>query len=103
MDISNLLAGQGPTQQQTAAVRQECLETGFLALEGHGLQEELLLQLFAAAERFFDLSLDDKMQLVVQVDGLLHLVFESPMTAGQCDRCQCLSVCSFVFRLLHYC
>jgi isopenicillin N synthase-like dioxygenase len=43
------------------------LETGFLALEGHGLQEELLLQLFAAAEIFFDLPLDDKMQLVVQV------------------------------------
>jgi isopenicillin N synthase-like dioxygenase len=90
------LAGQGPTKQQTAAVRRECLKTGFLALEGHGLQEELLLQLFAAAEQFFDLPLDDKMQLVVQVGGLLHLVFKSSITAGQVDRCQCLSVCSFV-------
>jgi isopenicillin N synthase-like dioxygenase len=48
-------------------VRQECLATGFLALEGHGLQEQLLQQLFAAAEQFFDLPLNDKMQLVVQV------------------------------------
>jgi isopenicillin N synthase-like dioxygenase len=62
------------------------LETGFLALEGHGLQEELLLQLFAAAEQFFDQPLDDKMQLVVQVCGLLRLVIESPMAAGQCGR-----------------
>jgi isopenicillin N synthase-like dioxygenase len=46
------------------------LETGFLALEGHGLQDDLL-QLFAAAGCFFDLPLDDKMQLVVQVWGLL--------------------------------
>ncbi|KAF6262954.1 hypothetical protein COO60DRAFT_556367 [Scenedesmus sp. NREL 46B-D3] len=66
VDVSNLLAGQAPTQQQTAAVRRECLSTGFLALEGHGLRQAVLLQLFAAAERFFDLPLDDKMQLVVQ-------------------------------------
>lgn len=94
VDVSNLLAGQAPTQQQTAAVRRECLSTGFLALEGHGLRQAVLLQLFAAAERFFDLPLDDKMQLVVQV--LLGC------RVGN-RRCQCVVSCSLLWPVWRCC
>lgn len=66
LDVSNLLAGQAPTEQQTKVVRQECTATGFLAIQGHGIEEQQLRQLFSAAERFFDLPLDAKMQLVVE-------------------------------------
>lgn len=65
LDISDIIAGMPPTQQQAQQVQQNCLETGFLAVTGHGISDEQLQQLFAAARRFFDLPLTAKMEHVV--------------------------------------
>lgn len=64
LDISNLLAGQPPTRHQIHQVQQECRATVFLAIAG-GVDEAALVQLFAAAQRFFDLPLEVKLQHVV--------------------------------------
>lgn len=66
VDISNVLAYGAPTLQQAQQVQQECLSTGFLAVTGHGIADIQLQQLFEAAERLFDLSMEAKQQLVVQ-------------------------------------
>lgn len=47
-------------------VQQECAVTGFLAIRGHGISTDTLQQLFATARQLFDLSYEQKMQLVVK-------------------------------------
>lgn len=64
INITNLLSGESPTADQIQQVQRECLETGFLAITG-GIDEQQLQKLFSAAEQFFDLPLDVKMQYVV--------------------------------------
>eukprot|EP00878_Enallax_costatus_P012004 GHUV01012533.1.p1 GENE.GHUV01012533.1~~GHUV01012533.1.p1 ORF type:complete len:253 (+),score=74.71 GHUV01012533.1:170-928(+) len=66
IDIDNVVGGKSPTAWQTEQVQHECLETGFLAVTGHGIEDTQLQQLFLAAEHLFDLPLDVKLQLVVE-------------------------------------
>ncbi|KAK9929373.1 hypothetical protein M0R45_026475 [Rubus argutus] len=46
------------------SIRQACIECGFFYLVNHGVEEELLDQVFEESSKFFSLPLEDKSKLV---------------------------------------
>ncbi|XP_028091487.1 1-aminocyclopropane-1-carboxylate oxidase-like isoform X2 [Camellia sinensis] len=46
------------------SIRQACIECGFFYLINHGVEQELLKQVFDESKRFFSLPLEEKMKLL---------------------------------------
>ncbi|KAF5936489.1 hypothetical protein HYC85_027618 [Camellia sinensis] len=54
-----------PDRISTAnSIRQACIECGFFYLINHGVEQELLKQVFDESKRFFSLPLEEKMKLL---------------------------------------
>ncbi|KAH9777126.1 diox n domain-containing protein-related [Citrus sinensis] len=53
-----------PDRLSTAkSIRQACIDYGFFYLVNHGVEEELISQMFNESKKFFSLQLEDKMKL----------------------------------------
>ncbi|GAY43584.1 hypothetical protein CUMW_075620 [Citrus unshiu] len=53
-----------PERLSTAkSIRQACIDYGFFYLVNHGVEEELISQMFNESKKFFSLQLEDKMKL----------------------------------------
>ncbi|ESR53498.1 diox n domain-containing protein-related [Citrus sinensis] len=53
-----------PDRLSTAkSIRQACIDYGFFYLVNHGVEEELIYQMFNESKKFFSLQLEDKMKL----------------------------------------
>lgn len=62
IDVSALRGPDGPARRATAAaIGRACEEVGFIYVSGHGVPEETMSGIFAAARRYFDLPLAAKM------------------------------------------
>lgn len=62
VDVSGLF-GQDPTAQQrvATAMREACLDKGFMYVVGHGISPDLRAQVFAESAAFFDLPEESKL------------------------------------------
>ena len=55
----------GPSRDEVVdAIRRACEDVGFLVITGHGVPQEAVQRIDAAARRFFNLPVGDKMELV---------------------------------------
>jgi isopenicillin N synthase-like dioxygenase len=65
VDVSGLFGS--PEQQEAVAAElgRASREVGFLYITGHGVAEDLFTDLFAMAERFFALPVEEKMQVYI--------------------------------------
>lgn len=62
IDIRGLHDRDPAAQRAVAeALRQACLTHGFFYVTHHGIDPDLIAQVFAASQRFFDLGMDDKL------------------------------------------
>src|SRR5262250_2391669 len=64
IDIAPFLAGSPEGRARVAAqVGRACEEIGFLIVQGHGVPRELVEQMYDVSRRFFDLPLEEKMNV----------------------------------------
>jgi len=67
IDISSFITPQIATEEARAEVlekiRTACLENGFFVITGHGVEEELQQRALAMSKCFFDLPLEEKLEL----------------------------------------
>lgn len=63
----------GTVEDCATAVHRACRETGFFYIANHGVSADLVAAQFAAAGRFFDLPIEEKMRIDMK---------KSPTTAG---------------------
>jgi len=67
IDLSACLSGSAADGKMAAdAIRRACEEIGFFLVSGHGVEETLIERTYASVKRFFDLPLDEKMQIARQ-------------------------------------
>lgn len=74
VDLGGSAATETSARKRIAAeIHNACLDTGFFYVVNHSVPQELIDAQFAAAKRFFDLPLDDKLAIHMK---------KSPTTAG---------------------
>ncbi len=62
LDLTPLIAG-GDLAELAARLRQACITTGFFYVKNHGVAQPVIDDVFAAARRFFDLPLAERMAI----------------------------------------
>jgi len=63
VDFAGMREGSAESKRHlAAAVREACTSVGFFYIVNHGVPQELIARAFSECYRFFDLSLDQKMQ-----------------------------------------
>jgi len=66
VDISGIFSPDLKDRQAVAdQVRDACIRVGFFYAKGHGVPSEMMDKTFEWAERFFELSFDEKMELFI--------------------------------------
>src|SRR5262245_30831570 len=86
IDISPFFGGAMADKRAVAmAVGRACEEIGFLTLAGHGVPLELIRNVNAAAARFFELPMADKMRFKGQTPGMGYLPPEGENLAASLD------------------
>ena len=64
IDVSDFSNGSRRKQEEVARrVDEVCCDTGFLAINGHGVKQSVINELWDASEQFFDLPSSEKMQI----------------------------------------
>ena len=70
IDISGLVGRSGPPIQRVAgAIEEACRDSGFFYVSGHGVPAGLIARLDRFSRAFFDLPLDDKMEIEMARGG----------------------------------
>ncbi|MFE9499907.1 isopenicillin N synthase family dioxygenase [Streptomyces collinus] len=69
MDISGWFTGGAAAREVARRVNHTCADVGFLYLAGHGIPDRVTQGVFSAANRFFSLPVDRKMQLDFALTG----------------------------------
>ncbi|MEV0455860.1 isopenicillin N synthase family dioxygenase [Catellatospora methionotrophica] len=69
VDISGWYSGGAAAQKVADEVNRVCAEIGFMYVAGHGISDTLRDGAFDAAERFFSLPMDRKMELDFHLTG----------------------------------
>jgi isopenicillin N synthase-like dioxygenase len=74
IDLAGTFQSDAPARHAAAqSMHRACRESGFFYIANHGMPDDLLTAQFAAARRFFDLPLADKLAILMK---------QSPTTAG---------------------
>lgn len=68
VDIGALIDGSDP-QQVARQIGDICENIGFLYIKNHGVDKQLIQQVYAQAEAFFALSMEEKQQLSIEHSG----------------------------------
>ncbi|CAE6526223.1 unnamed protein product [Rhizoctonia solani] len=63
IDISGLFGDANSRAQVADAIRDACIHVGFFYVKNHGIDEALIASTVDAARRFFELPLEEKMEL----------------------------------------
>ena len=71
IDVGALVNGESGARRDRAAreIGQACRDSGFFYISGHGVPPSLLERLDQAARRFFELPLDQKMEISMDRGG----------------------------------
>jgi len=69
IDISALVDGSNP-ESVAKEIGKACAEVGFFYVKNHGIDQQLIDQMYAATKEFFDLPMDAKQRLNVANSGL---------------------------------
>ena len=64
VDLSGAFEPGTRRNEAVDAIRRACEDVGFLVITGHGVSDEAVARIDTTARRFFNLPLDDKMELV---------------------------------------
>jgi isopenicillin N synthase-like dioxygenase len=89
IDVSPLVAGDDHIADVAAEIDRACREFGFFYVEGHGVDEDRLDRLDAAARTFFALPDADKAEMAMAKGGRAWrgwFPFEGELTSGRPDR-----------------
>jgi TPR repeat protein len=66
IDISGAFSSELKDRQEVAEqVRDACVRVGFFYAKGHGVPQDMIDKMFECAEKFFELSYDEKMELFI--------------------------------------
>lgn len=91
IDVS-ALTGDAPQERMTGVARQieaACRDSGFFYVTGHGVPDELLDRLDTASRDFFELPLDDKLEIAMERGGRAwrgYFPIGAELTSGRPDR-----------------
>jgi len=90
VDVSALAGRSGPAVRRVAGeIERACRDSGFFYVVGHGVPAELLGRLDAAARRFFQLPVAEKMEIAMRHGGAAwrgYFPVGGELTAGRPDR-----------------
>ena len=53
-------------------LRKACLDSGFFYIEGHGVSEQILEEVFSVSQAFFSSPLEQKMAIHIEKSGIAH-------------------------------
>lgn len=91
IDVS-ALTGDAPQERMPGVARQieaACRDSGFFYVTGHGVPDELLDRLDTASRDFFELPLDDKLEIAMERGGRAwrgYFPIGAELTSGRPDR-----------------
>ena len=88
IDISLLRKETGDTKKVAESLRKACTEYGFFYINNHGISETLQQELEALSHQFFQLELEDKMQIKMALGGKAWRGFfpvKGELTSGKPD------------------
>lgn len=81
IDVSTWLAGEpGALERIAGELRYACEQVGFYFLTGHGIPPEAIDRVLAAAKRFHDQPLDEKLKLKVNQETVGYLPMKGSTT-----------------------
>uniref|UniRef100_A0A0E0BYG3 Fe2OG dioxygenase domain-containing protein n=1 Tax=Oryza meridionalis TaxID=40149 RepID=A0A0E0BYG3_9ORYZ len=63
-NLNCISLGDPDTQKSVALLKQACLDSGFFYVVDHGISQELMDDVFAQSKKFFDLPINEKMELL---------------------------------------
>jgi isopenicillin N synthase-like dioxygenase len=90
VDVSTLVGRAGPPESRVARdIEAACRDSGFFYVAGHGVPATLIERLDAASRAFFDLPLDDKLEIAMAGGGRAWRGFfpvGAELTSGRPDR-----------------
>jgi isopenicillin N synthase-like dioxygenase len=69
IDISTFAKGRNAKRLLAHRVDEICRHTGFMAIVGHGLSDEMIAHTWNATRRFFDLPLEQKLEVKMPYTG----------------------------------
>src|SRR6266540_3052630 len=90
VDVSTLVGRPGPPVSQVGrAIEAACRDSGFFYVAGHGVPATLIDRLDAASRAFFDLPLDEKLEIAMERGGRAwrgYFPVGAELTSGRPDR-----------------
>lgn len=63
-NLNFISLGDPDTKKSVALLKQACLDSGFFYVVDHGISQELMDDVFAQSKKFFDLPINEKMELL---------------------------------------
>ncbi len=88
IDVSSLRRGEGNLQKIAMVLRKACTEYGFFYIRNHGINEQLQQDLETLSHQFFQLDLEERMQIKMALGGKAWRGFfpvKGELTSGKPD------------------
>ena len=88
IDVGPLVTGAGDRARVAAEIARACHDSGFFYIAGHGVAEELQLQLEDSSRRFFAQDLQTKMEIAMEHGGRAwrgYFPVGAELTSGKAD------------------